>query len=141
MEGRAIPQQGDGKANLVPRSVKEWNEPNHDKPIPRRVKLRAKSRANNTCQNCGVRAERGDADHIVALINGGAHSEKNLQWLCVNCHRAKSKADVALKSRAAKRQISVAGFKEPSAWSKRLEHYEYDWKLRKYVPKVKEIGE
>lgn len=104
------------------RSIKkEWSEANHDKPIPPRIKIRVKTRANNTCQNCGVRAERGNADHIVALINGGEHSEANLQWLCLNCHRAKTKTDVALKSRAAKRQVALAGIKPQSAWSKRIE--------------------
>jgi 5-methylcytosine-specific restriction endonuclease McrA len=32
-----------------------------------------------------------EADHILEVINGGAHSLNNLQTLCINCHKAKTK--------------------------------------------------
>jgi len=42
-----------------------------------------------------------DADHIVPLSQGGDHHPRNLQTLCVPCHKLKSAEDAA---RAAKRR-------------------------------------
>ena len=120
------------------RSCKEWVGKDDDAAIPPRVKLRVKSRANDCCQNCGIRVRYGgEVDHAIALILGGQNAEGNLRFLCANCHAAKTKADVAAKSRAAKKQKRLGPLVKPqSAWSKKLEAYEYDWKLRKYVPRA-----
>jgi 5-methylcytosine-specific restriction protein A len=103
------------------RSRPEWNEPNHDKPIPPRVKLRVAALANYCCEICGARVRfGGEIDHRIALINGGEHKESNLQFLCAADHAAKTKTDLAIKSRAAKTQRAVGPLKrEQSAWSKR----------------------
>lgn len=104
------------------RSTKEWVGKTDDTPIPPRVKLRVRARANQCCQNCHIRVGYGgEVDHAIALILGGENAESNLRFLCQNCHAAKTKADVAAKSRAAKRQIGMAGFKPQSEWSKRIE--------------------
>lgn len=95
------------------RSTPEWGPKPDDTPIPPRVKVRIAKRANYTCQECGIRAVPGHADHIQALINGGENRESNLQWICVPCHKRKTKADLATKSRAAKRQKRMALPKEP----------------------------
>lgn len=53
------------------------------------------------CARCGVVVENADetdgvelvpweADHIVALVDGGAHEVENFQVLCWRCHRAKT---------------------------------------------------
>ena len=97
----------------MPRTTPEWLGKTDDTKVPPRVSLRVAKRANYTCQECGIRAVPGHADHVQALINGGTNSEANLQWICVPCHRRKTKADLALKSRAAKRQKSMALPKEP----------------------------
>ena len=120
------------------RSVEEWIGANDDAKIPDRVRQRVVTRANQCCQNCGVRVRHsGEVDHAVALILGGPNRESNLRFLCANCHAAKTKADVAAKSRAAKKQKRLGPLVKPqSAWSKKPEAYEYDWKLRKYVPRA-----
>ncbi len=40
------------------------------------------------------------SDHIVALMNGGADTEANLQRLCDDCHNVKTNADKGHKARA-----------------------------------------
>jgi 5-methylcytosine-specific restriction endonuclease McrA len=107
----------------VPRSTDEWfarhkdGTYNHKSEVPPKVKLRVKSRANDCCQNCGVRVRQGGGhvDHIEALIfstdNRPLNRESNLQYLCTNCHKPKTADDVAKKSREAKTQASLAGFK------------------------------
>ena len=118
------------------RSTKEWIGATDDTPIPPRVKLRIKSRANDCCQNCGIRVGYGgEVDHAIALILGGHNAEHNLRFLCRNCHAAKTKSDLAAKSCAAKTQIRMAGFKEPSEWSRKYHAAKekgYDpWKMKR----------
>jgi 5-methylcytosine-specific restriction protein A len=95
------------------RSTKEWIGNTDDTPIPPRVKLRVKSRANDCCQICGVRVRQGggDIDHICAIIAGGENRENNLRFLCRNCHAGKTRSDVSEKAKTARTQASLAGFK------------------------------
>jgi 5-methylcytosine-specific restriction protein A len=92
---------------------------NHKSEVPQRVKLRVKSRANDCCQICGVRIRQGGGhvDHIEALVfstdNRPLNRESNLQYLCTNHHKEKTAGDVAQKSREAKTQAHLAGFKSP----------------------------
>jgi 5-methylcytosine-specific restriction protein A len=106
------------------RSVPEWIGATDDTPTPARVKLRVKRRANSCCEICFVRAERGDTDHIEPVVfstkERPLNRENNLQWLCINHHKSKTRKDVADKALAAKRQKQMAGIKEPSAWAKRI---------------------
>lgn len=100
------------------RSTKEWVGKDDDTPIPPRVKLRVKSRANDCCQICGIRVRYGgQIDHIEAVKFSSEtrplNRESNLRFLCKNCHRAKTNDDVAQKSREAKTQIRMAGFNKP----------------------------
>lgn len=54
---------------------------------------------NPLCERC---AERGlvtlgtQSDHFVALINGGADTMANRQLLCDDCHREKTREDMAI---------------------------------------------
>lgn len=38
-------------------------------------------------------------DHIIALVNGGADEDHNLQVLCIKCHDEKTQVDVGNKPR------------------------------------------
>ena len=39
------------------------------------------------------------ADHIVAVVNGGRNQTKNIQLLCLPCHRAKTSREAKLRGR------------------------------------------
>ena len=95
------------------RSVIEWKGDNDDQSIPPRVKVRVWLKFNGCCAVC-TRPIKGNIkpayDHIIALCNGGEHSESNLQLLCaVPCHQAKSAGDVALKSTVARKRAKHLG--------------------------------
>jgi 5-methylcytosine-specific restriction endonuclease McrA len=48
----------------------------------------------NMCACCGVDiSKKYELDHIVALINGGHHSDGNLQATCPDCNRRKGAKD------------------------------------------------
>lgn len=84
------------------RSVPIWKGKNDDASVPIRVRLRVFERYGGVCQ-CGctrriAAGERWDLDHIIALINGGSHSEDNMHPLLTEHHKNKTKEDVAEKS-------------------------------------------
>lgn len=96
------------------RSPALWIGKTDDQAIPPRVRLRVFEAAGGRCQCCGRKLGPGDkwqADHIIALINGGAHSEANLQCLCDWCHKAKTREDVAEKSKSARIRQRQAGIR------------------------------
>lgn len=85
------------------RSVPEWQGKTDDAKIPPRVLLRVFLRFDGRCQ-CGcnrkiVSGERWQGDHKIALINGGAHRENNLQPILIEHHKTKTAQDVAEKSK------------------------------------------
>lgn len=87
------------------RSLPEWIASSDDAAIPARVKLRVWERCGGKCALTGRKLRPGDAyefDHIIALANGGRHSEDNLQLVSAAAHREKTNADVALKSKTAR---------------------------------------
>lgn len=98
---------------MTGRSVPEWIGASPDRRIPDRVRLRVYMRAEGRCQCCGRKIVAGDwqADHVVALANGGEHRESNLQCLCTWCHKAKSKQDIAEKSRTYRKRKAHVGLK------------------------------
>jgi|APCry1669192522_1035417.scaffolds.fasta_scaffold31977_2 hypothetical protein len=99
------------------RIIKEWIGKNDNEAIPPRVKLRVFLRAEKHCAACTlliVGKLRPEYDHVVALINGGQHRESNLQLLCSECHKAKTKLDVAEKSESYRKQLNAAGIRSPS---------------------------
>lgn len=90
------------------RAVPEWVGKTADTPIPSRVRLRVAKRFDETCQGPCNRP-RGmykylEVDHVVALVNwtgeGHGNRESNLTLLCDQCHKQKTKKDVALKALA-----------------------------------------
>jgi 5-methylcytosine-specific restriction enzyme A len=46
-----------------------------------------------TCRVCGRVTASGEVDHIVPLHMGGAESDENRQWMCLECHHAKSERE------------------------------------------------
>jgi len=98
------------------RTVPEWIGKSPDSAIPPRVKVRLFEKAKGKCECCTRRIGAGDkwdADHIVALVNGGENRETNLQVLCSWCHKAKTKQDVKAKSKTAKVKAKHLGIKRP----------------------------
>ena len=94
------------------RALPEWIGKTDNAAIPPHVKLRVFRMFKGVCPECTRKMQPGkwQCDHIVALVNGGEHRERNLQPLCTKpCHSDKTKADVAEKSRVYKRAASHAG--------------------------------
>lgn len=49
------------------------------------------------CLNAGKLVAAAEVDHIIALVNGGEDADDNLQGLCVDCHRVKTRKDLGHK--------------------------------------------
>lgn len=99
------------------RAQPEWTGKTDDTAIPPRVRLRVFMQHNGDCAKCGRRLVPGHwaVDHIIALANGGRHAESNLQALCNSpCHSAKSRLDVAEKSKVYRAAAKDAGIRKPS---------------------------
>lgn len=83
------------------RELPEWIGKNDDTPIPPRVKVRIFEKASGVCAICTLRIGGKllpAYDHILAIINGGANRESNLQLICTECHKNKTATDVKEKS-------------------------------------------
>lgn len=61
-------------------------------------------RGDKVCALCGSDSWDWEADHIVALEDGGEHSLENLRRLCRACHRSKT-----ARENAERRGIRLAG--------------------------------
>lgn len=103
------------------RSTPEWIGKTDDTAIPPRVKARVMEKQGGKCCFCnrklGMAGEVIEFDHIIALINGGENRENNLQAACGMCggHKAKTREDVAEKSRVARKKAKHFGFTKPKA--------------------------
>jgi 5-methylcytosine-specific restriction protein A len=100
----------------VSRSVEQWQGKTDDSAIPPRVKDRIVVRCGGACQECRMpfsERMKPEFDHIVSLINCGAHAEGNLQPLCRPCHAAKTKIDVAEKSAVYRARAKSMGYFAP----------------------------
>lgn len=97
----------------MPRSVPMWAGARPETPPPPRVKARIIERQGGKCAHCnrrvGMAGEAIEFDHVVALVNGGENTEANLQALCALCHVAKTREDVAEKSRVARKRAKHLG--------------------------------
>jgi 5-methylcytosine-specific restriction protein A len=96
------------------RTVPEWIGRNDDSAIPARVKLRVYHKAKGLCAACRQHWLNGQYDHAIPLIIGGENRESNLQFLCVPCHKAKTKLDVKLKAKVARVRKKHLGIRKPS---------------------------
>ncbi len=102
----------------MPRSLPEWIGRTPDSIPPPRVKLRVFQKFNGRCQcGCNRRIHAGEAweaDHIIALVNGGANRESNLRPLLTAHHHDKTAHDVAEKSKVYAVALKHAGLDSPS---------------------------
>lgn len=51
--------------------------------------MRIAARFDYLCAYCGVKPDRLDADHVVALSSGGSNSASNLLPVCMSCNSDK----------------------------------------------------
>lgn len=101
------------------RSVEYWIGKTDDSAVPSRVKFRIFERFDGRCACCGrkiLAGERWDVDHIVAICNSGQNRESNLQPLLTAHHRAKTKLDVAIKSKTNRTRSRHLGIKRKSGF-------------------------
>lgn len=102
------------------RKVEEWIGKTDDAAIPPRVRLRIFERMGGICHLSGRKINAGEAwdlDHIVALINGGAHRESNLAPALRSEHRKKTAQDLKQKSKDYRVRAKHNGIKKPSKFS------------------------
>jgi 5-methylcytosine-specific restriction endonuclease McrA len=96
------------------RELPEWIGATDDTPIPPRVKVRVFKEAKGCCEICTLQIYgklRPEYDHRIALANGGANRETNLQLLCVPCHAIKTGADVKEKATVYRKTAKHLGIK------------------------------
>ena len=58
-----------------------------------KIRERILLRDDYTCQQCGRVLINGEVDHIVPLHLGGFESDMNRQYLCKECHQAKTEKE------------------------------------------------
>ena len=101
------------------RSTPEWVGKSDDTAIPTRVKIRVFDACAGKCAECkrklGVAGESVEYDHRIALVNGGENRELNLQALCRNCHKGKTRQDVATKSTDRRVKSKRLGISKPKS--------------------------
>ena len=107
------------------RSNEEWIGKDDDQVPPPRVRLRVFETHDGRCYLCTRKIRVGEyweADHVHAIINGGANRESNLRPACVNCCRNKTALDVAEKSKVAtKRKKHILPRERPkSLWKRKI---------------------
>lgn len=100
-------------------NLKEWIGKRPESMPPPRVRMRIFERANGVCHHCKIAikvpVESWQADHVIALINGGENREANLAPIHGHCHVQKTTADVAKKSKLAKVRQKHHGIKDAPA--------------------------
>lgn len=104
---------------MTGRTAAEWIGANPDTAIPPRVRLRVFERAAGRCEICGRKLGPGDrwqADHTLALINGGENRESNLRVACDWCHKGKTAEDVAEKAAVYRKRAKHVGAKTKKPW-------------------------
>ncbi len=102
------------------RSTDEWIGKTDDAAVPLRVRVRVFTRHGGICHLSGRRIRPGEPwhlDHVVALINGGTHSESNLAPVLAGPHQKKTAADVAEKAMVARKRAKHLGIRKSSKFS------------------------
>ena len=97
------------------RSLPEWIGSSPDAAVPPRVRVRIFDKYDGRCQ-CGCNrkittGEAWDAEDEIAIINGGQRRESNLRPFLREHHHAKTKQDVATKSKTYRTQSKHLGLK------------------------------
>lgn len=90
-----------------------WQNYHNPKRIPKakweRIRARARVVLDYRCQACGNGVDKLELDHIVPVAFGGSNALDNLQWLCVQCHKEKTKADAKIGHERYKRATLEVG--------------------------------
>lgn len=84
------------------REVPEWMGKTDDTPIPPRVKLRVFEKYGGVCYLSGLKigpGDKWDAEHVIAICNGGQNRESNLKPALRDKHPKKTARDVAEKAK------------------------------------------
>lgn len=87
------------------RAVPEWIGATPDTSAPPRVRARVFEAHDGRCYRSGrkiLAGDRWELDHRLALINGGENRESNLVPVLFEEHRAKTREDLAIKSKTAR---------------------------------------
>lgn len=102
---------------MIGRSVEEWIGKTPDEQPPPRVRLRVFERYKGVCYRSKVKIQVGDAwqcDHVLSLTLGGENRESNLAPILTEAHKAKTREDVAMKSKAYRVRAKHLGVKRKS---------------------------
>ena len=100
------------------RKVPLWVGKTDDTRPPPRVLRRIFERENGVCHISGRKIAPGEvwqADHKIALINGGRNSEDNLFPALGDPHKEKTRADLAEKKRVSALALSHIGASRPQS--------------------------
>lgn len=87
---------------MTGRTVPEWIGATPDTPVPPRVRVRVFNAYGGVCylSKRKIRAgEKWEAEHIIALGNGGENRERNLAPALVEPHKIKTAKDKAIKAK------------------------------------------
>ena len=101
---------------MIGRSVDEWQGSSPDAKIPDRVRLRVFERHGGICHLSGRKIAAGEAwdcDHVIALCNGGTHSESNLAPALRDKHREKTAQDVKERAKVDRIRKRALGLAKP----------------------------
>lgn len=101
---------------MTGRAVPEWIGATPDTAIPARVRLRVFEAYGGVCYLSKRKIRPGDkweAEHIIALINGGENRESNLAPALVDAHKDKTAKDMAIKSKTARIKAKHLGIAPP----------------------------
>ena len=73
------------------RSRLETDKPEKRRAVPRSWKIEAYAKQGGKCARCREPFDirEMEADHIIALAQGGQHKRHNIQMLCRECNRSK----------------------------------------------------
>ena len=113
------------------RSLPEWIGKSDDQTPPPRVRLRVFEAKGGKCHRCTRKIRPGESwtcEHIVALCNGGANRESNLDVTCKWCLPFKNAQDVSEKSKVYRvkkrhnglRKKSRFGCARSSKWKRKI---------------------
>jgi len=97
-------------------NLKEWVGKTDDSRPPPHIRLRIFEKHNGVCYLSSVKIQPGDkweAEHIIAICNGGENRESNLAPALVAPHKVKTKQDRKMKAKNDHARMKHIGIKKP----------------------------
>lgn len=98
------------------RQTETWRGKTDDSKVPNYVRLRVFARHDGICWLSGRKitpADKWELEHMVALCNGGTHSEDNMAPALVKPHKVKTAQDLAQKAKNDRVRKKHLGIKKP----------------------------